>query len=662
MDHWRYDMMGQTMLIRNADGDYAPAHRSLLEFFVAYKFAAELGILASDFIEVARSQSHLDSSAPPQDYVWSRYFRRQVDESGAIKLIPPLQEFIPEDMDKLAETVGKEPLSEAVLALLSNMLAPDKQPRQDRLLRMIEKTRNKSASQVGFIGGNLATLLVHCDPTVFKGRDLSSANLRKAAFMDADLSGSKLKGADLQQALFSNVVLEKADFRDADLTDAQFEEMGEIEAVDFNPEGTMLASGGDDGKLHIWDVRTGTKLFILSGHSGTVTHIHWSKHNQLIASASADGSIVVWSGLTGDIHTKLLEVFPNWAVGTSLSPDGKYLAGAGGVEGELKVWDLETKSLAWSYSFNPGTQTNKVFYSPDGKVLVATMWDRGRPFETADDMEQSPKEKPQIKNAIVVDSKGQYPWVITDSFFEGTWGAAFSLDNKRVFIGDFAGSIFVYDVETKTRVGMLQLTQESDKPFGNRVVTIRSSCGSNLLAACTGTSLAIWDALTLQKMIQLRFNLDSRDRLRSLLPDIQFNPAGSLLVGGFPDMSIRFWDARPFITRDGAPHIDLLEYTQPDLSMLNEDTDSWPQWWQQCRIAPPDGMLPNPDLGRCLRMIKNNRSYNGLLLTGAKGMDTKLVNRSLMSERTVEEWLIARGAVKPRRKRPSAKKSRKSNK
>ncbi|MGL5194607.1 MAG: NACHT domain-containing protein, partial [Chroococcales cyanobacterium] len=35
LDHWHYDMMAQTMLIRNAEGDYTPAHRSLLEFFVA---------------------------------------------------------------------------------------------------------------------------------------------------------------------------------------------------------------------------------------------------------------------------------------------------------------------------------------------------------------------------------------------------------------------------------------------------------------------------------------------------------------------------------------------------------------------------------------------------------------------------------------------------
>jgi predicted NACHT family NTPase len=61
LDHWQYDMMGQTMLIRNADGDYTPAHRSLLEFFVAYKFAAELGVLADDFTQLAREQSYISN-------------------------------------------------------------------------------------------------------------------------------------------------------------------------------------------------------------------------------------------------------------------------------------------------------------------------------------------------------------------------------------------------------------------------------------------------------------------------------------------------------------------------------------------------------------------------------------------------------------------------
>nr|WP_257237022.1 hypothetical protein [Nostoc sp. 'Peltigera malacea cyanobiont' DB3992] len=84
LDHWHYDMMGQTMLIRNADGDYTPAHRSLLEFFVAYKFAAELGALASDFTVLARVRFQINHDVAPVDYSWSSYFIRQVDAAGEI--------------------------------------------------------------------------------------------------------------------------------------------------------------------------------------------------------------------------------------------------------------------------------------------------------------------------------------------------------------------------------------------------------------------------------------------------------------------------------------------------------------------------------------------------------------------------------------------------
>jgi predicted NACHT family NTPase len=49
IDHWCYDMMGNSLLIRDGDGNYKFAHKSLVEFFVAYKFAAELGLLHRDF-------------------------------------------------------------------------------------------------------------------------------------------------------------------------------------------------------------------------------------------------------------------------------------------------------------------------------------------------------------------------------------------------------------------------------------------------------------------------------------------------------------------------------------------------------------------------------------------------------------------------------------
>ncbi|WP_200216421.1 hypothetical protein [Micromonospora coerulea] len=52
IDHWEQDMRSQTLLVRNDAGDYRPAHRSLLEFFVAYKFAAELGLLGGPFLDL----------------------------------------------------------------------------------------------------------------------------------------------------------------------------------------------------------------------------------------------------------------------------------------------------------------------------------------------------------------------------------------------------------------------------------------------------------------------------------------------------------------------------------------------------------------------------------------------------------------------------------
>ncbi|NJR19323.1 MAG: NACHT domain-containing protein, partial [Calothrix sp. CSU_2_0] len=122
LDHWHYDMMAQTMLIRNANGDYTPAHRSLLEFFVAYKFAAELGVLAGDFIELAQAQSCLDGSAAPVDYTWSGYFSRQMDNAGNYFAIAPLKGFVSESLEVLRGSFGRSQLTKAVMDLLVPMV------------------------------------------------------------------------------------------------------------------------------------------------------------------------------------------------------------------------------------------------------------------------------------------------------------------------------------------------------------------------------------------------------------------------------------------------------------------------------------------------------------------------------------------------------------
>ncbi|MBW4678761.1 MAG: pentapeptide repeat-containing protein [Microcoleus vaginatus WJT46-NPBG5] len=218
LDHWHYDMMGQTMLIRNADGDYRPAHRSLLEFFVAYKFAAELGILAPDFIDIAREQSHVDRDIR-STYSWSTYFRRHCDSSGNLSLIPTLEEFIPEQLSILAETVGKEAFMgtgspgsgiklrrSAILELMLNMISSDTTKVSERLISLIKQTCEKSSTDIGATGGNIASILVRYQPEALKNQDLTDVDLRSANFGEADLTNCILDYADLRNSVFHESV------------------------------------------------------------------------------------------------------------------------------------------------------------------------------------------------------------------------------------------------------------------------------------------------------------------------------------------------------------------------------------------------------------------------------------------------------------------------
>lgn len=261
LDHWHFDMMGQTMLIRNADGDYSPAHRSLLEFFVAYKFAAELGVIAPDFADLAKAQSHLNESVS-SDYTWSSYFRRECDENGNIKPILYLQEFIPEKIEVLAETVGKETLNtdfiseniskvlnrkqnNAIFELIGNMISPEKEKVKTRLFTIITETCGKTLQEVGIVGGNVATILVQYDPISLRGQNLAGANLRYANFSGANLTECNLDNADLSNTRFSSKsIMLHATLRNSNLNHLRLGDLliGWISKVPLNKTPSLLTN------------------------------------------------------------------------------------------------------------------------------------------------------------------------------------------------------------------------------------------------------------------------------------------------------------------------------------------------------------------------------------------------------------------------------------
>src|SRR5262249_57049753 len=116
--------------------------------------------------------------------------------------------------------------------------------------------------------------------------------------------------------------------------------------VSWSPDGTRMATVGEDGTARVWDTRDGRQLFKPGGHHSAVMAVSWSPDSKRLATASADGTAIVWD-LARERVLATLEGHTSAVSVVTWSPDGHRLATscAGyGLErqpdvGEVKIWD-----------------------------------------------------------------------------------------------------------------------------------------------------------------------------------------------------------------------------------------------------------------------------------------------------------------------------------
>ncbi|MEH1861288.1 MAG: hypothetical protein V7L21_25580 [Nostoc sp.] len=74
---------------------------------------------------------------------------------------------------------------------------------------------------------------------------------------------------------------------------------GVIYGLDFTPDGQILASGGDDETVKVWDVDKAIKgknslIETLQGHTAIVNRLEFSRDGKIIASSSNDQTVKLW--------------------------------------------------------------------------------------------------------------------------------------------------------------------------------------------------------------------------------------------------------------------------------------------------------------------------------------------------------------------------------
>ena len=74
--------------------------------------------------------------------------------------------------------------------------------------------------------------------------------------------------------------------------------------------------------MRIWDVRHRLELRKLRGHLSSITQVAYAGDGRLLASASRDGVVKIWSG---QHHGRVL-CEETIATSSGVSPDGKWIA------------------------------------------------------------------------------------------------------------------------------------------------------------------------------------------------------------------------------------------------------------------------------------------------------------------------------------------------
>jgi WD40 repeat protein len=64
-------------------------------------------------------------------------------------------------------------------------------------------------------------------------------------------------------------------------------------ALDFSPRGTQLATAGDGGTVHLWDVATRSEVAVLD-HTSPILALNFSPDGNRLATSSDDGTARLW--------------------------------------------------------------------------------------------------------------------------------------------------------------------------------------------------------------------------------------------------------------------------------------------------------------------------------------------------------------------------------
>jgi len=361
----------------------------------------------------------------------------------------------------------------------------------------------------------------------------------------------------------------------------------------FHPKKNLLFTGGQDGKIIIWDIRKGQRIQTLSGHKGPIEALALSKDGESLASGGRDSMIIVWSLDRYKISKKIVESSGS-VVSLDWHPNNSTLAWSNG-NGEVKVWDLTAGLLKGSHKLHRG-KVSEVHFHPMGTHIVSAGFDRkiifwdfktkksakildaGNAAITGFDFDAQGKNmvscsldktikvwglrRDRVKDVLKLVDKPVLGCQFSNNaksilgVFENTYLRGWNLGDNG-FLASLKGhkkSISSLDVSNSGRY-LLSLSEDSDLrlwdvrkmklvkkfvlPKGHRPLCVRFSPDNKRFATCgSNADISVWDRDSGKVLFELK------GKHKGKITSLDFNPIEKQLVSVGADKRVVIWDLK----------------------------------------------------------------------------------------------------------------------
>lgn len=268
-------------------------------------------------------------------------------------------------------------------------------------------------------------------------------------------------------------------------------------------QGGVLASGGEDGKVVIWDLTTRQPAKILSGEERLILSVAWSPNGQL-ASGGVDQLVSLWDWENG-VRQKTLAGHPAEINKIAWSPDGQLASSDYG--GTVIVWDLESGQPRWTLPGAGGSVT--IAWSPANELTIASVDGTITLFD------------PQTFEPVQTLQTAGNP----------IHAIAWSPGGQLASDGGQNYQVLIWDLETGQPA--LQLRGHS-----NTLTTLAWSVDGQLASGADDSRIILWDLAGGRPAFILEGHT-------SLIVDLSWSADGAQLISAALDSTIMIWDVTP---------------------------------------------------------------------------------------------------------------------